>query len=374
MTAPLTATVTTLLSAAARYTIVSVLQNGRVDISIARIISGKAAAMSRSGRLLLILPAAVALFAAAPTLAQNTIYIGGSGQTGVEINLHALDQYTPPRSAVFGLRHPVTNTADLAPVTLRPPSDEAQTATASAPAPVPVPVTISPIKPITPSEPAQNLATFEPAPTPEPAPAASPVVDRASDPDQMTKEEHAAAIARNKNEVSSTSFANELARSGSSNTAASKTVQQSATTTTTVTAAKQPAEKAATKSAAAKPANKTQMAALNPADVPTMPGQSMQITFAVDEATLPGAAQAALAVIAARLAADDTLRLQLKAYAGGGAKSASHARRLSLSRALAVRSELIEQGVRSTRIDVRALGNKSKNGTSDRVDVILVQR
>jgi outer membrane protein OmpA-like peptidoglycan-associated protein len=368
----MTATVTTLLSAAARYTIVSVLQNGRVDISIARIISGKAAAMSRSGRLLLILPAAVALFAAAPTLAQNTIYIGGSGQTGVEINLHALDQYTPPRSAVFGLRHPVTNTADLAPVTLRPPSDEAQTATASAP--VPVPVTISPIKPITPSEPAQNLATFEPVPTPEPAPAALPVVDRASDPDQMTKEERAAAIARNKNEVSSTSFANELARSGSSNTAASKTVQQSATTTTTVTAAKQPAEKAATKSAAAKPANKTQMAALNPADVPTMPGQSMQITFTVDEATLPGAAQAALAAIAARLAADDTLRLQLKAYAGGGAKSASHARRVSLSRALAVRSELIEQGVRSTRIDVRALGNKSKNGTSDRVDVILVQR
>lgn len=368
MTAPLTATVTTLLSAAVRYTIVSVLQNRRVDISIARIISGKAAAMSRSGRLLLILPAAVALFAAAPTLAQNTIYIGGSGQTGVEINLHALDQYTPPRSAVFGLRHPVTNTADLAPVTLRPPSDEAQTATASAPAPVPVPVTISPIKPITPSE-----LAHEPAPTPEPAPAASPVVDRASDPDQMTNEERAAAIARNKNEVSSASFANELARS-SSNTAASKTVQQSATTTTTVTAAKQPAEKASTKSAAAKPANKTQMAALNPADVPTMPGQSMQITFAVDEATLPGAAQAALAAIAARLAADDTLRLQLKAYAGGGAKSASHARRLSLSRALAVRSELIEQGVRSTRIDVRALGNKSKNGTSDRVDVILVQR
>jgi len=30
--------------------------------------------------------------------------------------------------------------------------------------------------------------------------------------------------------------------------------------------------------------------------------------------------------------------------------------------------------VRSPRIDVRALGNKSESGTSDRVDVILVQR
>ena len=303
--------------------------------------------MSRFRRSQLILSAAVALFAATPTLAQETIYIGGSGQTSVEINLGALDQYTSPRRAVFGLRHPTTATTDLAPVTLRPPSDEAQTATASAPTPVPVKISL--IKPITPPKPVQIPATFEPGPTPEPAPVAAPLVDRASDPDQMTKEERAAAIAR----------------SGSKNAAASKIGQQS----TTITTAKQPAEKATTKSA-----KKTQMAALNPLDVPTMPGQSMQIIFAVDEATLPAGAQAPLGAIAARLAADATLRLQLKAYARGGAESASHARRLSLSRALAVRSQLIEQGVRSTRIDVRALGNKSKNGTSDRVDIILVQR
>ncbi|MCH8925159.1 MAG: OmpA family protein [Proteobacteria bacterium] len=50
--------------------------------------------------------------------------------------------------------------------------------------------------------------------------------------------------------------------------------------------------------------------------------------------------------------------------------SASAARRLSLSRALAVRAYLIEQGVRSTRMDVRALGDKVPDGPADRVDVL----
>ncbi len=47
----------------------------------------------------------------------------------------------------------------------------------------------------------------------------------------------------------------------------------------------------------------------------------------------------------------------------------SKARRLSLSRALAVRAFLIDQGVRSTRMDVRALGDKVQDGPSDRVDI-----
>jgi outer membrane protein OmpA-like peptidoglycan-associated protein len=117
-----------------------------------------------------------------------------------------------------------------------------------------------------------------------------------------------------------------------------------------------------------------EIAALAPAAAPTQPGETMAIIFAADEAKLPPAARAPLATVAAALGRDETLRLQLRAYAGGSDDSASHARRLSLSRALSVRSELIEQGVRSTRIDVRALGNKSKTGSSDRVDVILVKR
>lgn len=67
-------------------------------------------------------------------------------------------------------------------------------------------------------------------------------------------------------------------------------------------------------------------------------------------------------------------RLQLKAYAAAAGADASGARRLSLSRALAVRSYLIDKGVRSTRIDVRALGAAADGGTLDRVDIVAVGR
>lgn len=66
--------------------------------------------------------------------------------------------------------------------------------------------------------------------------------------------------------------------------------------------------------------------------------------------------------------------MQLLAYAGGNELSASKARRLSLSRALAIRSYLIGKGLRSTRIDVRALGNKVPGGQPNRVDLKLIQR
>ncbi|HUN48176.1 MAG TPA: OmpA family protein [Stellaceae bacterium] len=73
--------------------------------------------------------------------------------------------------------------------------------------------------------------------------------------------------------------------------------------------------------------------------------------------------------------ADDQLRIQLVAYASGAPDQTSQARRVSLSRAIAVRSYLIEQGVRSTRIDVRALGNRpDSGGPADRVDIVAVER
>ncbi len=364
---------TTRLSAAARYTIVCAPQNGRADISITHTISGKAAAATRIARPFLILPAVVTLLAMGPALGQDTVYIGGSGQTGVEINLGALDRYTPMRRVAASLRHPGATADDLAPINLRPPSGTGANTSAMA--------TVERAA-VAPAPQAEMTAKLEPqpaalSPTPEivePAPAPTPAA--VADPDQMTAEERAAAAARNKNLVSSTSFASEIARNGADSALLTKPTETPAETPVENNVTK-PAEKSAEKPAeksAQKPAEKTEMAALDPVDIPTLPGQSLQITFAVNQATLPDGAQAPLAAIAAKLAADDTLRLQLKAYAGGGADSASHARRLSLSRALAVRSQLIGHGVRSTRIDVRALGNKSESGTSDRVDVILVQR
>ena len=100
----------------------------------------------------------------------------------------------------------------------------------------------------------------------------------------------------------------------------------------------------------------------------------LRLLFDNGSAKLSDDARSNLQSLTAKLGADETLQVQLVAYAAGTAETSSQARRLSLSRALAVRSFLIDKGVRSTRMDIRALGNKAKDGPADRVDVVLVQK
>jgi len=100
----------------------------------------------------------------------------------------------------------------------------------------------------------------------------------------------------------------------------------------------------------------------------------VRLRFKGGQAKLPAPAVKQLDAVVARLTKKISLRLQLLAYADGATTSGSQARRLSLSRALAVRSYLIEKGIRSTRIDVRALGNQVKGSPADRVDVIINNR
>jgi outer membrane protein OmpA-like peptidoglycan-associated protein len=63
--------------------------------------------------------------------------------------------------------------------------------------------------------------------------------------------------------------------------------------------------------------------------------------------------------------------IQLEAYGGAPGDKSSDARRLSLRRALAVRQLLIDDGVPSARIDVRAMGGADDKDTPDRVDVFI---
>jgi outer membrane protein OmpA-like peptidoglycan-associated protein len=98
------------------------------------------------------------------------------------------------------------------------------------------------------------------------------------------------------------------------------------------------------------------------------------IVFPKESARLPDTAREELAHLASRMTDDTALEVQLLAYAAGDDENASKARRLSLSRALAVSSFLIDQGVRSTRIVVRALGNKVPDGIPDRVDISVQKR
>ncbi|MBM3571291.1 MAG: hypothetical protein FJX52_02875, partial [Alphaproteobacteria bacterium] len=101
----------------------------------------------------------------------------------------------------------------------------------------------------------------------------------------------------------------------------------------------------------------------------------LRVRFADGSADLPDQTKPSLNQLAQRLAADERARIQLVAYAGGTAETASQARRLSLSRALAVRTYLIDQGVRGNRMDVRALGNKLEDdGPADRVDIAIADR
>jgi outer membrane protein OmpA-like peptidoglycan-associated protein len=92
------------------------------------------------------------------------------------------------------------------------------------------------------------------------------------------------------------------------------------------------------------------------------------VAFPPESTALPPAAQPLLNGVAARLAADRSLRIELQAYAGGSDREA-RAQRLSLARALALRRYLMSRGTPRVRIIVRALGNRSTGGDADRVDL-----
>ena len=117
--------------------------------------------------------------------------------------------------------------------------------------------------------------------------------------------------------------------------------------------------------------SETQTAALPPA---TLDEGALRLAFGAGSADLDDGDKATLSQLAQELNADGNARVQLLAYASSSDNSASRARRLSLSRALAVRAFLIDQGVRSTRMDVRALGDKSEGGPPDRVDILPARR
>ena len=127
--------------------------------------------------------------------------------------------------------------------------------------------------------------------------------------------------------------------------------------------------------ATAKPKPETkEQAALPPPKKTIKTGPALQVAFGATASKLPPEAKKGLKGLAEKLKDKKNLRLQLLAYAGGKALSPSKARRMSLSRALSVRSFLIENGIRSTRIDVRALGSKTTEKPLNRVDVNIVER
>ncbi|WP_161958792.1 OmpA family protein [Ferruginivarius sediminum] len=115
----------------------------------------------------------------------------------------------------------------------------------------------------------------------------------------------------------------------------------------------------------------TQTAALPPAGETA---DALRVSFEGDAAELSAKAREQLAGLAERLAADPESRVQIRAFAAPTDDSGSAARRLSLKRALEVRSFLASRGVRSTRMDVRALGSSTDEQPYDRVDITAVDK
>jgi outer membrane protein OmpA-like peptidoglycan-associated protein len=106
--------------------------------------------------------------------------------------------------------------------------------------------------------------------------------------------------------------------------------------------------------------------------LPKQDGAGVRLDFAHGEADLtPDTANAVKALVAAA-PKDDTTTFDVVAYATGVPEDPSTARRLSLSRALSVRSALMAYGVPSTHIYVRAMGAQPGDGPQDRVDVMVM--
>lgn len=98
-------------------------------------------------------------------------------------------------------------------------------------------------------------------------------------------------------------------------------------------------------------------------------GGTISVLFDGDTTDLPESGRESLDRVAAVLVGNPGARATVRAYADGDG-DANQARRTSLSRALSVRGYLIDKGVSSARIDVRALGNQYGEGRKDRVDVV----
>ena len=107
--------------------------------------------------------------------------------------------------------------------------------------------------------------------------------------------------------------------------------------------------------------------------IPIVEGQILRLEFRQDSARVRPQDHDNLRLVADAISESDG-HLLLQAYASVSTTTTSNARRLSLKRALSVRSLLIENGVRSTRINVRALGNANDHNSADRVDILYVDR
>jgi len=96
----------------------------------------------------------------------------------------------------------------------------------------------------------------------------------------------------------------------------------------------------------------------------------LRLTFEPEASKLSDAIKTDLGPLVEKLKTDYMLRVQILAYAGGDDDASSHARGVSLARALAMRDYLTEQGITVERMEIKALGNSAQEEPADRVDLV----
>lgn len=98
--------------------------------------------------------------------------------------------------------------------------------------------------------------------------------------------------------------------------------------------------------------------------------QRLRVLFPKNGISIDMAAESELVGLAGFLNNNQAQRVVLHAHAGDSAQGSSHARRLSLSRTLAIRTFLVDRGVPVDRIYLRPLGSEVEDGPPDRVDIL----
>lgn len=108
-----------------------------------------------------------------------------------------------------------------------------------------------------------------------------------------------------------------------------------------------------------------------PKPMPDIGGRkAASVVFLKDVADLDAGAKSELASLA-KTVKEKGSSVRITAYAKGTADEASVARRISLSRALAIRAYLIREGVDQLKINVQAMGHNVASGNPDRADVVV---
>ena len=117
-----------------------------------------------------------------------------------------------------------------------------------------------------------------------------------------------------------------------------------------------------------KPENPNIPAELNDGDI------ALTLIFDAEATILDTDKKEALAKAITPLVEDMSKSFRVLGYASDEANDESKSRRASLARAISVRSALIDMGIHSTRIELRALGDKSSDNNKNKVDILLIKR